>query len=285
VDTNLWRVPLVPHVTNNNTETVLCDQPPTEFLLQCPPLLEAIYNFYKLKTQPKLVRYHHAAAGFRTKPTWIKAIKNKQFASWPGLTADAVIKHFPELGETHKGHGRKMRSGLQSTKTMPTSNDDDNDDDTQPTHAPCPPTKQKTIFFKIYDLKDKAQLKMYTNQMEKFPKKSSRGHQYIMVLIKMNSNAILVAAMNNRLAGEMICAYQELVDRLCSTGIQPKLHLLDNECSTKFKERINSNNMEYQLLVPPHDHRRNIAETAIKVFKAHFISILCGCDKSFPLHL
>jgi hypothetical protein len=42
--------------------------------------------------------------------------------------------------------------------------------------------------------------------------------------------------------------------------------------------------MEFQL-VPPHDHRRNIAETAIKVFKAHFISILCGCDKSFPLHL
>ncbi len=42
--------------------------------------------------------------------------------------------------------------------------------------------------------------------------------------------------------------------------------------------------MKYQL-VPPHDHRRNIAETAIKIFKAHFISILCGCDKSFPLYL
>ena len=42
--------------------------------------------------------------------------------------------------------------------------------------------------------------------------------------------------------------------------------------------------MQYQL-VPPHDHRRNIAEKAIQVFKAHFISILCGADKSFPLHL
>jgi hypothetical protein len=90
--------------------------------------------------------------------------------------------------------------------------------------------------------------------------------------------------MKNRSAGEIICAYQDLVDCLCSASIQPKIHLLDNECSTKFKERIKSNNMEYQL-VPPHDHRQNIAETAIKVFKAHFISILCGCDKSFPLHL
>jgi hypothetical protein len=42
--------------------------------------------------------------------------------------------------------------------------------------------------------------------------------------------------------------------------------------------------MKYQL-VPPHNHRQNIAEIAIKVFKAHLISILCGCNKSFPLYL
>jgi hypothetical protein len=42
--------------------------------------------------------------------------------------------------------------------------------------------------------------------------------------------------------------------------------------------------MQYQL-IPPHDHRCNIAEKAIQVFKAHFISILCGADKTFPLHL
>jgi hypothetical protein len=162
-DTNLWRIPLVPHVTNNNTETVLCDRPPTEFLPQRPPPLDTIYNVYELKTQPKLVHYHHAAARFPTKPTWLKTIKNKQFASWPGLTADAVIKHFPELEGTHKGHGRKTRSGLRSTKTTPTSNDNDIDNDTQHTHTLCPMTKQKTIFFKIYDLKDKAQHKMYTN--------------------------------------------------------------------------------------------------------------------------
>ncbi len=95
-----------------------------------------------------------------------------------------------------------------------------------------------------------------------------------MVLIKMGSNAILVAAKKNRLADKMICAYQELVNRLCSARIQPKLHLLDNKCSTKFKERIKSNDMKYQL-VPPHYHRRNIAETAINEFNAHFISNLC----------
>jgi hypothetical protein len=62
------------------------------------------------------------------------------------------------------------------------------------------------------------------------------------------------------------------------------MHILDNECSVEVKERIQLNNMQYQL-VPPNDHRRNIAEKAIQVFKAHFISILCGTDKAFPLHL
>ncbi len=105
-----------------------------------------------------------------------------------------------------------------------------------------------------------------------------------MVLIKINSNAFLVEAMKNRTAGEMIRAYQVLVDCLCSVGVTPKTHILDNKCSAKFKERIQLNNMQYQL-VPPNDHRCNIAEKTIQVFKAHFISILCGADKAFPLHL
>ncbi len=125
---------------------------------------------------------------------------------------------------------------------------------------------------------------MYTDQTGRLPKKSSRGHQYIMVLIEIDSNTILVEAMKNRTTGEMIQAYQVLVECFCSAGINPTMHIPDNECSAEFKERIKSNNMKYQF-VPPHDHRRNIAEKAIHVFKAHFISILCGADKSFPLHL
>ncbi len=105
-----------------------------------------------------------------------------------------------------------------------------------------------------------------------------------MVLIEIDSNAILVKAMKNQSTGEMMQAYQVLVNRLRSTGVTPKMHILDNECSAEFKERIKSNNMQYQL-VPPHDHRRNIAAKAIQVFKAHFISILCSADKLFPLHL
>jgi hypothetical protein len=59
-----------------------------------------------------------------TKPSWIQAIKNKQYASWSGLTVKAVAKYFPESEETMKGHGRKTKSGLRSTKTLLGTNSD-----------------------------------------------------------------------------------------------------------------------------------------------------------------
>jgi hypothetical protein len=108
----LWCVPLIPIVFNKNTDMVFTTKPPTKFLPEQPPPTKAIHNVYELKTQPELIRYLHAAAVFPTKPTWIKAIKNKQFASWPGLTTKAVAKHYPESEETLKGHRRKIRSGL-----------------------------------------------------------------------------------------------------------------------------------------------------------------------------
>jgi len=105
-----------------------------------------------------------------------------------------------------------------------------------------------------------------------------------MVLAHPDSNGILQEPMNNRTSGKMIRVYQKLIDRLKSAGITPKRHILDNECSADFKQTIRDNNMTYQL-VPPRDHRRNMAEKALQTFKAHFISILCGADKDFPLHL
>jgi hypothetical protein len=111
---DLWRIPLVPVVRNNNTDTLLVKRPPSEYLPNRPLPSEATHNVYELKTQPELVRYLHAAAGFPTKPTWYKAVKNGQFVSWPGLTAAAVARHFPESEETIKGtHARRAAAYVQ----------------------------------------------------------------------------------------------------------------------------------------------------------------------------
>ena len=50
----------------------------------------------------------------------MKAIENNQLTTWPGLTAEAVRKHLPDLAPaTDKGHMKRKRKGIQSTTKIP----------------------------------------------------------------------------------------------------------------------------------------------------------------------
>ncbi len=113
------------------------------------------------------------------------AIKSKQYASWPGLTAKGIQCHFPDFEETHKGHGRITPSGLRSTKPKVAIGMDNNDDFDFNKQTECPIKKEKTIFIHVVDMEDEVTQKMWTDQTGRFPKKSSKGNQYIMVLTKV----------------------------------------------------------------------------------------------------
>ncbi len=172
----LWHIPLVAVARNNNTNTIIMNWPPTDFLPKHPSPMDAIHNVYELKTQPKLVCYYHDAAGFPTKHTWVKAIGNKQFALWPGLTVVNVKRHYPDSEETPKGHGRMTPSGLRSTKqTTPTLDNSNNTNDSHTSALPCPTKKGHTIFICVLDMEDDATQKIFTNQPGLFPRKSSVG--------------------------------------------------------------------------------------------------------------
>ena len=103
-ENGLWRIPLDENVTksnveNVNTQTVITSKAPTE-LLKKTNQDEFMCNLYELRKRPEIVRFLHAAAGFPTKHTWLKAIKKGFYNSWPGLTERVVEKHFPESEET-----------------------------------------------------------------------------------------------------------------------------------------------------------------------------------------
>ena len=68
---------------------------------------EVAGSVYDLPSTEAIIRYLHASLGFPTKNTLLRAIKHGSLSSFPGLTASAVTKYFPESDETQKGHMRQ----------------------------------------------------------------------------------------------------------------------------------------------------------------------------------
>ena len=82
----------------------------------------------------------------------------------------------------------------------------------------------------------------------------------------------------------MIAAYRKIMRRFKKAGIIVKKHILDNEISAEFKEEIENQRCDYEL-VPKGMHRRNIAEWAIQTWKAHAIGVFSGLPEKCPLGL
>ncbi len=146
-----------------------------------------------------------------------------------------------------------------------------------------PPTREKKmhdVYIKIHNTSDT----MHSDQTGRFPVTLRSGNQYIMVLVEVDGNYIDAEPTKNRSAGSMIKAYLTLWKQLTETGsVKPITHILDNKASAELKEAIKKN-CTIQL-VPPDNHRRNLAERAIQTFKNHFKAIIAGVDDSFPMKL
>ena len=143
-----------------------------------------------------------------------------------------------------------------------------------------PKSKEHDIHIMVYDPKEV----MYTDQTGKFPHMSSRGNKYTMVLTEIDTNSIWVEAMKNKTEGEMILARRRALARMKRCGILPKKQVLDNEASANYKQEMTESGMTYEL-VPPDNHRRNLAKKAIQTWKDHFVGVLSGTADTFPLHL
>lgn len=76
--------------------------------------LDVAMNMYDRPSMPEVIQFLHAALGFPTKATLLAAIQHGNLQSFPGLTTDAVNKHFPESDKMQKGHMHQQ--GVCSTK-------------------------------------------------------------------------------------------------------------------------------------------------------------------------
>ncbi len=103
-----------------------------------------------------------------------------------------------------------------------------------------------------------------------------------MVMVEIDSNAILVEPLKCYEDAELIRGYNALLLELRQAGILPQKHVMDNEISKTIKNHIRDECKLTLELVPPGCHRRNAAEVAIRNFKSHFLSVLTGVADNFP---
>ena len=124
--------------------------------------------------------------------------------------------------------------------------------------------------------------KLYTDDMGRFPIRSRRGNNFIMLAYHVDTNFILVEPFASRHDRHRLAATDCIMANLTKRGHGVNLQIIDNECSAAYKLQIEEKWGANIQLVPPDVHRRNIPEWAIRTFKAHFLSILAGVSDTFP---
>ena len=197
---------------------------------------------------------------------------------FPRSNVGIINKHLLPSLATAQGHLNQERKNLQSTRELPAIvNNNANTHNSNDTTTNAPTTS--TGYTRITVLPAE---KSYSDQTGRFPKRSSRGHQYIFIFYDYDSNAILAEPIKSRASNELIAAWKKCHDILTSRGIKPKLHVLDNELSDDMRQAIQATDTTIQR-VPPHNHRRNAAERAIQTFKNHFIAGLATADPKYPM--
>jgi hypothetical protein len=158
--------------------------------------------------------------------------------------SDNSPTQFSRIRQNTKGIYEKQCQGVQSTRVQ---------DETEMTLPALP--KMKDIYIKIHNATET----MHSDQTGCFPATSSRGNKHIMVLVEVDGNYIDAEPMKNKPEGAMIKAYISLWTRLtASRTVKPTTHILDNEASEEFKREIQKK-CTIQL-VPPDNHRQNLAE-------------------------
>lgn len=108
-----------------------------------------------------------------------------------------------------------------------------------------------------------------------------------MVALHIGANAIYVEPMQTRAKENFVDTYEKVVSQMRTDGLKIKKQVLDNEASEEYKNAIKEKGIKYEL-VPPGQHRQNIAERAIQTFKSHLLqsyaestmhfSCTCGAD-------
>jgi hypothetical protein len=125
--------------------------------------------------------------------TWLKAIQNGHFATWPSVTVtvENVRKYFPKSDATAKDHTNQIGENIRSTQPAvvePTPESDMVQED-----------KCNFIYAAIMETNQ-----IYIDLTGRFPTTYLSGNKYILILYDYDSNSVLSSPMKNRGDKDMV---------------------------------------------------------------------------------
>jgi hypothetical protein len=225
-------------------------------------------------TVAQRVAYLHACLGSPALSTLHQALKSGYLKTIP-MTSEQVNLYPPQSVAMWKGHMDQTRKNQRSTR---------------PIHDHRTLNSNRTMFISLLTISKAAVRQahrkgtVYSDLTGRFITESSQGNNYILVVYDADSNHIFAEPLASRHASAILAAYKTIHATILKSGAHPLFHITDNEAAQPLLAFLEAQRITYQL-VPPHNHRANAAERAIRTFKNHFIAILSSTDPDFPLNL
>jgi hypothetical protein len=203
---------------------------------------------HETSNQKKIINCLHAACFSPVKSTWITAINNGNFTSWPGLTEHVVEKHLSKSTSRIKRHANQQRMNARSTK-INEEEECNNEAETALDNG----VKTHCVYAATNDTGQ-----IYTDQTGRFPVVSRNGKIYIIVLYEYDGNVMMSEPIKNITAAELLRAFQVIEQKINARGLKQRLVRLDNEAVQLLKNYLYEQDMSFQML-PPYSHRQHAA--------------------------
>lgn len=206
IQSSLWWATLKNQPNDEINNTIFLD-------IQSP--LEMVNKIYDLPSFTMQIWYLHEAEGYPLKVIWLRVIRNGNYSSCTGITVEAVERHFSESVEIQKKYTWSNNAKIQDQRKvvkMKSRWKENNDKLNQ--------RKKHDIYARVIEPKEI----IYPYQTGKFPVRSVRGNQYIMVMTKIDSLYIDAEPFKAKFTKDLIDAYKKFLDLIKSSRkIDPKL--------------------------------------------------------------
>jgi hypothetical protein len=317
--TDLWTLPLGSFERTSSHHVVDMIQPaaPVFANAHANGVIERACFTHAVRTKANSIRFAHHSFCSPKISTLLKALRRRYHKGCTNLTEHGVTKYLNPSPATAKGHMKRPRRGIRSTRTPTGSHTRDHHEPPRPLLIPFDlrpdviedihvPPQPPLIPFALHPnvIKDDGMTNMtvnanlysftafadihtgtiYNDLTGTFPFMSLQGNVCFLVVYPYKSNAILALPIAGFSDNVIFRAYKEIYEMIEAKGFVIRFNVMDNQASKVIKKFLNPRLCEL-MLVEPNNHRVNAAERAIQTFKDHFVSKLATTDSEFPLQL